>query len=288
MVISVASGKGGTGKTYMATALALAIDKSCQFLDCDVEEPNSSIFLKPAIQRTTNCLIQVPEVDYSVCKGCQKCTAVCAYHALTCIDQKITILDQLCHSCGSCVILCPANAMKTKNTQVGMLRSGRAGRIEFCEGKLDIGSVSSPFIIQKVIEQKRKNIPVIIDCPPGTSCPMIAAVKESDYCILVTEATPFGLHDLSLAVDVLKELAVPFGVIINKTGIGNHEVQKYCRSEAIDILFELPFNTEIAHAYSEGTALIDIFPGYRVQLCQVYHRIKRTVKENNESIYSNA
>jgi MinD superfamily P-loop ATPase len=261
MIISVASGKGGTGKTTIAINLALSLD-NVQFLDCDVEEPNGHIFLKPQIERQENAYIPVPEIDQTKCNYCGMCAQVCAYHAIAVIpaqdDKKgsTLVFPHLCHGCGACSTLCPRNAIKEVNRTIGVVEIGNSGKIEFIHGKLNIGEAMSPPLIRQVKKHIDSKKTVIIDAQPGTSCPVIASVKGSDFCILVTEPTPFGLNDLVLAVDVLEKLKIPHGVIVNRSGIGNDKVDSYCKAKMIPILMHIPFDKDIALLYSKGIPLV--------------------------------
>ena len=282
MIISVASGKGGTGKTTIATNLALAIcDDSpgkIQFLDCDVEEPNAHIFLKPEISSSESVAIPISQVDEDKCDGCGKCSEVCAYNAIAVIKGKVLLFPELCHGCGGCLLLCPRQAITEGRREVGVVEKGRAGEIEFIQGKLRIGEAMSPPLIRAVKSHMADDKTTIIDVPPGTSCPVIETVKKSDFCILVTEPTPFGLNDLVLAVEVLRELQIPFGVIINRADVGDEKVDRYCRKESIPILMRIPLDKEIAMAYSKGVPLIIDKPEWENKFRKLYDQMMRTIR----------
>lgn len=283
MIISVASGKGGTGKTTVATNLALSIPKA-QILDCDVEEPNAHIFIKPEIKNKESVSIPVPEVDGSKCDGCGRCQEVCVYNAIAVVNpirgsisngvnKKVLIFPELCHGCGSCSYFCPQQAIKEVDKDIGFVEIGEKKDLLFAHGKLNIGEAMSPPLIKAVkkhINPARVNI---IDVPPGTSCPVITAIKGSDFCILVTEPTPFGLNDLILAVEVLRKLSLPFGVVINRSDLGDTKTDNYCRRENIPILMKIPFKREIASAYSKGETIVEFFPEYRQQFCELFETI---------------
>lgn len=278
MIISIASGKGGTGKTTFAASFALSIDAGVQFLDCDVEEPNAHIFLKPEIKEKTLISTPVPKIDENKCIFCGRCAQVCAYNALAVLKDKVLVFPHLCHGCGGCTILCPQNAISEIDKEIGSIEIGKANKLQFVHGRLNIGEVMSPPLIRAVKKHINPSRAVIIDAPPGTSCPVVETVKESDFCILVTEPTPFGLNDLILAVEVLRKLNIPFGVVINRSDIGNEEVDKYCKQENISILMRIPFKKEIAVAYSEGIPLVDIVPAYKEKFHDLYEQIQGIIK----------
>jgi MinD superfamily P-loop ATPase len=278
MIISVASGKGGTGKTTIATSLAISINKNIQFLDCDVEEPDSHIFLKPKIKKIKNATIPIPEIDRTRCDFCGKCADICVYNALAVLKDKVLIFENLCHGCGGCTILCPQKAIKEVNRDIGIVEIGNSSKIEFIHGKLNIGEVMAPPLIRIVKEHINTGKLVIIDAPPGTTCPVIEAIKGSDFCILVTEPTPFGLNDLIMAVEVLRKLNISFGVVINRSNIGDDRVDNYCIEEDIPILLHIPYSKEIAISYSEGIPMVERFPEYKNWFLELYESIVDRIK----------
>jgi MinD superfamily P-loop ATPase len=283
MIISVASGKGGTGKTTVAVNLALSLD-AVQLLDCDVEEPNAHIFLNPFIKEKVASTVPVPDVDESKCTYCGKCREVCAYHAIAVLPKgdknqgSILLFPHLCHGCGGCSLLCPEKAIREVNKEIGIVEIGDAGTVQFIHGKLNIGEIMSPPLIKHVKKYIDPSRTVIIDAPPGTSCPVITTVKGSDFCILVTEPTPFGLHDLTLAVEVLRKMNIPFGVIINRAGIGDEKVDQYCHQESIPILMHIPYDIKIAEAYSKGIPFIKVQPEYKYEFQELFNAITQKVK----------
>jgi MinD superfamily P-loop ATPase len=275
MVIAVASGKGGTGKTMVATSLALSLDGDVQFLDCDVEEPNARIFLKPEITEAHDVHMPVPHVDESECKHCGLCQEVCAYHAIVVIRQEVLVFPELCHSCGACTLLCPCHALFEADKNVGRIETGTSRHVRFVQGELSIGESTPAPLIKAVKKTTRPSATVIIDCPPGTSCPVIESVKGSDFCVLVTEPTPFGLSDLMLTVAMLHQLGLPFGVVINRANLGTGDTAAYCEHEHIPVLMQIPFRREIAEAYSRGTPLAEAFPEYQDKFRELFREISQ-------------
>lgn len=276
MIISVASGKGGTGKTLVATSLALSLSANhrVQLLDCDVEEPNANILLRLTITHTEPVYIPIPRVQEANCTYCGKCAEVCAYNAIAVIKKKVLLFSELCHGCGTCSYLCPENAITEEGKEVGVVERGDSANLELVQGRLNVGEAMAPPIIREVKKHIDHESVVIVDVPPGTSCPVIEAVKGSDFCLLVTEPTPFGLNDLSLAVEVVRELDIPCAVIINRAGVGSDEVEQYCHRERISILLKIPLDRNIATLYSRGTPLIEGMPRWRAEFLGVFQGVK--------------
>jgi len=285
MIISVASGKGGTGKTLVATSLALSLKDGdrVQLLDCDVEEPNDHVFLKPQITDSKAVSILVPKVDEDKCTYCGKCAEVCAYNAIAVMKQKVLVFPQLCHGCGACSYLCPEKAISEESREIGVIEWGQSGGVSFVHGKLTVGEVMAPPIIKKVKQCANHDGITLIDAPPGTSCPVVEAVKGSDFCLLVTEPTPFGLNDLALAVETVRELGIPCGVVLNRTGVGDSKVEEYCQRDNIPILLTIPLDTEIARLYSQGIPLVEGMPQWEDRFRELFHRIKEMVDERNSN-----
>ena len=274
MIISVASGKGGTGKTTIAVNLALSLN-NVQLLDCDVEEPNCHIFIKPVFTHKSIVFIPVPEVDQNKCDGCGRCQEVCVYNAIAIVNKKVLIFPELCHGCGSCTYFCPHGAIEEKNKEIGIIEIGKKNEIQFVHGKLNIGMMMAPPVIRAVKKHINRKKTVIIDAPPGTSCPVITAIKDTDFVILVTEPTPFGLNDLLLAIEVVRKLGIPFGVIINRSDLGNKKTDEYCTKENIPILMKIPFDKKIAEIYSRGDIIVKELPEYRRKFQELYKKIKQ-------------
>ena len=285
MIISVASGKGGTGKTLVATSLALSLEdrEQVQLLDCDVEEPNDHIFMKPAITRSEAVSIPVPKVDEAKCTHCGKCAEVCAFHAIAVLGEYVLTFPELCHGCGACSYLCPEQAISEVPHEIGVIETGQADGVAFGHGKLNIGQAMAPPVIRKVKSLVDKDSVVIIDASPGTSCPVVEAIKDSDFCLLVTEPTPFGLNDLVLAVETVRQLRIPCGIVLNRAGVGDGKTEDYCRKENIPILLTIPLDMNIAGLYSKGVPLVEGMPDYKNSFIELYEKIGETVNERSSN-----
>jgi MinD superfamily P-loop ATPase len=274
MIICVASGKGGTGKTTIATNLAVALDEPVYFLDCDVEEPNAHLFLKPAITESLAFEVEVPEIDLAKCTLCGKCQEICQFNAIAILPQTALTFPELCHSCGGCFLVCPEDALVAHKRLVGQVEIGHRDMIAFAHGRLRVGEAMAPPLIRRVKREAPQNGLTIIDTPPGTSCPVVTTLWGSDVVLLVTEPTPFGLNDLELAVGVTRELAIPCGLVINRADLGDRRVHDYAAWQNLPILLEINFDREVAAAYARGRLLVEALPGWRSQMRYLFEKIK--------------
>ncbi|MBN1549991.1 ATP-binding protein [bacterium] len=276
MTIAVASGKGGTGKTTVAVNLALAVSSQSdrvRFLDCDVEEPNGHIFLKPVYSHEESVQVLIPSVNTDLCIHCSKCSDICQFNAIMDVRQDVLVFSDLCHSCGGCKLICPVNAISEIPKAIGTLRRGAAGSIDYIQGEMYVGHPMPVPVVRAVKKNSDGNGITIIDVPPGTSCPVVASLNGADYVILVTEPTPFGLNDLKLAVELVKTLDLPFGIVINRDGMGNNEIDNYCTVNNIPIIMRIPDDRRIAEAYSRGIPLIQIVDHIADEFRDVFCRI---------------
>ncbi len=272
MNIVIASGKGGTGKTTIATNLALSLENA-QLLDCDVEEPNSHIFLNTVLRKVEDVFLLVPKIDKDKCTFCKKCSEFCQYNAIAVVPNEILFFPELCHGCGGCTLVCPEKAITEVERKIGFIEGGEENGLEFYHGLLNVGEPMATPLVKAVKDKINPNKITIIDSPPGTSCPVIESIKDTDYCILVTEPTPFGLHDLKLAVEVTRALEVPFGVLINQDGIGDSGVEDYCKRENIRIVERIPHNINIARLYSKGVPFVTEMPEWKERFVRLYDSI---------------
>lgn len=291
MKIAVASGKGGTGKTTISVALAESAPSGVFLLDCDVEEPNSGLFLNKDNGRKKEVTVLIPKVNESLCTSCGVCSAFCQFNALACVGKYALVFPELCHSCGGCAIVCPVKAITEIPSVIGektlySVQRKNKTSLHFIEGRLSIGKAMSPPLIRSVKKEAEdaiqnvpslKNAVTIIDCPPGTSCPMGTAVIGCDFAVLVTEPTPFGLHDLKIAVETVRKMNIPFGIIINRSTAGDDRVVRYCEKEGIKILLQVPEDMRIAQGYSRGLSLISAVPEYEKEFQSVLAYIASSV-----------
>ena len=274
MILSIASGKGGTGKTTVAVNMALSL-RDVQLLDCDVEEPNVHLLLHPEINEEKSVYVSSPQVDEELCDHCGKCSEFCEFNALFVTPEKVLFFTELCHSCGGCLLVCPKNAITEKNLKIGEIKMGVAEGVELVFGELNVGEPMSVPVIKDVKKQIKSNKTVIIDSPPGASCPVIESVHRSDYCLLVSEPTPFGLHDLKIMVQVLEKLKIPFGVIINRAGIGDRKTYDFCEEKGVPILLEIPFQRKIAELYSRGVPFSLEMPEWKENFRTLFDEVRK-------------
>lgn len=271
MRIAVLSGKGGTGKTTVSASLAASIG-NCQYVDCDVEEPNGAIFLNPEIEQITPVNVLVPQVDEAICNGCGACGKACRFHAIAVVKKKVLIFKEVCHHCGACLIACPKKAISEVEREIGVVEADGKGL--FLQGRLNIGEPITIPIIQELKRSVRTDIPVIMDCSPGASCTVVQTIDGCDYCILVTEPTPFGLHDLKIAVSLVRKMGLCFGVVVNKAMQDDQSIQTYCKKQGIEVLMEIPYMREIAKSYSEGVLPVFADQKWKARFGQLYDSIK--------------
>lgn len=290
MIVAVASGKGGTGKTTVAVSLALSLLPSRPtFVDCDVEEPNAALFLQPRLDERQAVTLMVPQVDAETCTHCGRCAEVCQYNAIAALPNTVLVFHELCHGCGSCALNCPTGAIHEVAQVIGSVERGWAGQLEFAQGTMDVGQALSVPIIRQLkrwatIERAagHRCRPVILDAPPGTACPVVATASGTDAVLLVTEPTPFGLHDLRLAVEAVRdELHIPTAVVINRSSSGGHDgdqsVEAFCAAQEIPILMRIPLDRRIAEAYSEGIPLVEAMPDYRTRFLSVWQDLRALI-----------
>ncbi len=277
MRIVIASGKGGTGKTTVATNLALSLD-NVQLLDCDVEEPNAGLFLEVEPEHIEEVYIKIPVIDEDKCTYCGDCAQFCQYNALAIIKDKALIFTELCHGCGGCTLVCPENAITEENRSIGKIEGIKlTSGTELLQGLLNVGEPLSTPVIKALKQHIDPEKTVILDSPPGTACPVIESLEGADYCILVTEPTPFGLHDLKLAVDVVRTMGIPFGVVINRDGVGDDGVKMFCSDEDIPVILTIPQDQKIARLYSVGIPFVKEMPEWKARFVKLFEYISKEV-----------
>lgn len=279
MVIVVASGKGGTGKTTVSTNLALylAPEHNLSFMDLDVEEPNAHVFLKPREVEKTPVNKIIPIIDYDKCTFCGLCADICAYNALAVLKNEVMVFPEMCHSCGACMELCPEDAINSIEYEIGHIKYASLPGIKFYEGNLNVGELAAPEVIARVKKYINHEDITIMDAPPGSSCSVVESIKNVDFCILVTEPTPFGLSDLKIMVDLLEKLSIPTGIIVNQHEEEQNIIENYAREKSVPILARIPFDRDIARNYSNGIPFITSLPGYKNIFASIIPEIKELV-----------
>ncbi|MCX6674521.1 MAG: ATP-binding protein [Methanothrix sp.] len=280
MKISIASGKGGTGKTLVATSLVASLASPGTMVtiaDCDVEEPNAFLFFpERTILERKECPVPVPVIDEALCTHCGKCSEVCAYHALAVLPETVLLFPELCHGCGACKIICPEGAVSETSRSVGEIFRAQSGGVEIVWGELALGEARTTPLI-KAVKTGAGGEMVIVDCPPGTSCSLVESVCGTDFCLLVTEPTPFGLYDLNIALKVLEKMNIPHGVLVNKSGMGDRRVYEYLEKRNIPLLMEIPLDRKIAELYSRGEIFAEKMPQWKAQFVGMVRRIEEMI-----------
>lgn len=279
MKVAIASGKGGTGKTTIATNLAVFLgEKALEvvYLDCDVEEPNGHLFLLPSINNREEASIPVPVIDEATCNACGECVRFCQFKALVRLGKTVMVFPELCHGCGGCGMLCPRQAITEKKRVVGVVETGDTGRkVAFVHGRLNVGEAMSPPLIRCVLKQAPGEVITVIDAPPGTSCPVITTVRNADFMVLVTEPTPFGINDLALALDMVNELKVPCGIVVNRAEKDNHDVEEFCSRRGVPVIGTVPDRRDVAEAYSRGMLALEAVPELSMNFKEIWENIER-------------
>ena len=281
MIIAIASGKGGTGKTTFAVNLAQTLSQkkmNIRLLDCDVEEPNVHLFIKPKFTDEKSVTVLKPVWDSDKCTKCGKCAKACSYNALAMTGNNLLIFNELCHSCGLCTYICPQNAIREESVQIGKVQICDENKsFFFAHGLLDIGEPLAPKVVTAVKQYIDKTSINIIDASPGIACPVVAAVEGADVTVLVTEPTPFGLYDLKLAVNLMIKMKLPVGIVINRSDGKDDLIVNYAEKAGIPIVGQIPFKKDYAKAYSKGDILVDVFPDLRETFIEIFENIKKLV-----------
>jgi MinD superfamily P-loop ATPase len=288
MNIAIASGKGGTGKTTVSASLARIWPNPVIAVDMDVEEPNLHLFLKPEITHSENAYMDIPVADTSKCTYCRACSELCQFKAIAVFGDILMVFPEMCHGCGGCMAICPEGVLTVGKRELGDVSWGKSGEVDFISGRLRVGEAMSPPLMREVKKHLASLNPVnakdvIVDAPPGVSCPAVNAVMDSDVILLVTEPTPFGLYDLQLACTAFQPLGKPLAVIINRWGIGNQGVEDFCRQTGIPILANIPYQRDIAEAYSRGETIVDVIPAVKSIFTTLVERIRSLVAVPKET-----
>ncbi|HII90734.1 MAG TPA: P-loop NTPase [Methanosarcina sp.] len=283
MKIAIASGKGGTGKTTVSLNLALSLS-DVQLFDCDVEEPNCNLFLGFDLEKVEDVVCPVPVINQEKCDICRKCSDFCRYNALAALPDRVLFFPSLCHGCGGCAVLCSEKAIRESQRSLGVIEKAKGkSSPEFYRGILNIGETMTSAVIKTLKKYIDDRKTAILDAPPGTACPVIASIGDMDYCVLVTESTPFGFHDLRLAVNVVRSLKVPFGLVINRWGLGDSRVEEYCKAEGIPILLRIPNYLKIAELYSCGIPFVREMPEWNEKFIGMFEAIKLQLADTEKA-----
>lgn len=278
--IAVASGKGGTGKTTVSLNLAAMFGEPVQLADCDVEEPNVNLFLRCSTLKNQPVYMQVPEVDANLCTGCGQCGLICRFRGIISLGTRALVFPELCHGCGGCALICPNSAITEREHKIGNVAVCQSGTIRLVEGRLEVGVSLVPPVVRAVQGQLADDLPAILDAPPGTSCPVVATLRTADYVLLVTDPTPFGLHDLKLAVAMVRELGLPCGVVINRAGDDQVGLRRYCEDQGLAVLLSLPDDRQIAQVTSKGGLVVEALPGYAGMFAELAQRLRQEISRN--------
>ena len=284
MIVAVASGKGGTGKTTVTASLATVWEGPLVAVDLDVEEPNLHLFLQPAIAGSEMAHLTVPVVDEARCTYCGACSDLCQYKAISVMGRLLLTFPEMCHGCGGCLAVCPEKALSPGRRELGEISWGRAGRVDFLSGRLRIGEAMSPPLMRLVKARLERMLAVsggdaIIDAPPGVSCPAVNAVLDSDVILLVTEPTPFGFYDFQLAWEAFAPLGKPLAAVVNRAGLGHDAVYRFCREKGLPILAEIPYDRAIAEAYARGRIIADISSGLQETFVSLLGKMRDLAKQ---------
>lgn len=277
MKIAVLSGKGGAGKTFVSVNLA-CLAKNCVYLDCDVEEPNGFLFLKPTNIKDKKVDILMPKVDDDKCNGCRKCTDFCKFNAMAFVKDKVKIFSEVCHSCGACSIICPQQAISEVPKNVGTVSVGNRKNVSCVSGTLNLGEASAVPVIEKVIDKCQNDMINIIDCPPGSGCSVMECVSKSDYCVIVAEPTSFGLHNFKMIYELVKILDKPYGIVVNKYYDKNNQLEKFCQENNLNVISRIPFNEELANVISNGEIASEVHKQTNDEFKTILQKVLSEVK----------
>jgi len=282
MILTVASGKGGTGKTTVSVNMAVLAARNgtpVHYCDCDVEEPNAHLFLKPEWEEKNQITVPLPVVDQDLCSHCGKCAEICEFNAIISLPTKTIVFDDLCHACSGCWLVCPEKAIAQGERIIGETESGMAGKLRFTHGRLRIGETQVPPLVDVVTATVNPEHLVIRDAPPGVTCPVVATLRGSDFVLLVTEPTPFGLSDLKVAVELVRELNLPCAVLVNRHGSGDDRVDRYCREEGLPMLTGLPFRRDVAESISRGELIVDTIQEMKIAFQGLLYEVMALTEE---------